>query len=207
MKLRLSDYEELRVVLLNETARLVHVPPARLSITEPAEVIERSDSTGLIDVEVVFSAPHEAAAVEPSADGKGLHARREASAAEAAQRLVDLGRGRLSYELRVPISKVELLRLGPEEMDRTGEEGASDGFATGLGVTASVMAFVAIVGLASWHRRRRQRDQALLSVNAGTELRARVMRRETERAARRSGDSASPRLRDETEQRQYILEE
>ena len=148
----MDEYDDgMRAWLLNETSRLAGISLDRLSITPQEEVVERSDGSGLLDVEVVFSAAGDASdeplvSIVPATLVPAAHTRdkpgRITSAAVAAEHLVGLGRGRLSYELRVPISKVELVRLNGE--DGANRNDASHSF---FGIPDSaLLLMLAIVG-------------------------------------------------------------
>jgi hypothetical protein len=90
--------------IINGTARLAGLPVSRLSATAVEEAVERADS--LFDVELLVSERTDA----ERHDGAR-------TAEEAAQRLVAYGKARLSYELLLPISRVEL--IGDEVDERT----------------------------------------------------------------------------------------
>ena len=147
--------DQFRSFLLNQTARLVGIELPRLDITAEGEVVERSDGSGLIDVEIEFNelsearsrvVSHIAHQIGGLAPELAKQAQLPISAAEAAERLVDLGRGRLSYELRVPIGKVELAGYQPNGEDEDDANGNSGG-ATMMAIVGTAAVVIAIIAL------------------------------------------------------------
>ena len=163
-----------RRLITHQTTRLTGVPISQIEITPVADVVTRSD--GLIDVQLVISAapPHDVdvglglldtppprdvqqtaaapqqIAAAPSiaggpADIVGTHS--FADATEAAMRLVAYGAGRLSFELRVPVSFVAIVS---SEADRPPEAPFSLPHAA---ISAAVALSLLLLLLAAWMRR------------------------------------------------------